>query len=166
MQFNYIMGHQKADTTHVWSLLGMDFVTPHASDNAPAMVSGWIAKHPNAMVIPVCAFGPPENINISGRLFIFCWVVDKKDTLNNYLVNNGCFPGGTMFAYDEWEKRNKTIKNAPTPKVYVYVSKNSYAQYQGQIVSNQVYARTHKLGLWSDKEYYKIKQIEEENRNK
>ena len=162
MKFDFIMGHKIVDTTHVWCILGMDFVTPHASDNARNMLVTWMAKHKNADVIPVCAFGPPKNVAASPRLFIFCWIVDKKDTLNNYLVKNGCFPGGIMFAYDQWEIRNKTApKNTTLPEIYIYVAKKSYEDYKGQIIMNERFAHDNKLGLWSDKEYHKIKDIQE-----
>lgn len=163
MTFDYIMGHQKNDTLHTWCILGMDFVKPHASDNAQKTVANWIATHKNATVIPVCSFGPPANMDVTKKLFIFCWIVDGKDTLNNYLVRNGCFPGGVMFAYDQWEERNKTMKG-PLPEIHKYVSKKSYEDYKLQIANNERYAYEHKIGLFSAKEYYKIKAIQEGKR--
>lgn len=165
MKFNFITGYKSNDTFNTYVILGTSFMQPPASDDAPKILKGWFAKHKNAVVIPVSSFGPPDNVPVKKSLFVFCWIIDNNDTLNNYLVRNGCFPGGTMYAYDEWEKMNANMrKDIPKPKITVYVSSKSYEAYKMQIVANEIYAHDHKLGVWSDKEYYKIKAVEEKKK--
>lgn len=163
MNFNFTMGRKKADTFNHYSLIGMSYMSPPASNNARKLFADWMKKHPNAEVVPVCSFGaPPEAIGAPKDLLIMCWVIDKGDTLNNYLVKNGCLPGGTMFGYDEWQKLNTRLpKGQIVPKLELYVPMNVYKAYQTQIIENEKYAHSHKLGLWSDAEYFKIKDIEE-----
>ncbi len=168
LNFSFITATKKITDGSTYSLLGTSFMQPPASDNAKTMLSQWFGKHPNADVIPVCSFRPPDGVKDAAKqLFIFCWIIDNKDTLNNYLVKNGCFPGGTMYAYDEWKKMNASMqKGMPVPIIEVYVKKKDYETYQKQIVANEMYAHDHRIGLWSEKEYYKIKTIEEKNKSK
>jgi hypothetical protein len=67
----------------------------------------------------------------------YCWVIDQKDTLNNYLIRNGCFPGGTMM-------RATYSKNI--------VRKKEYEVFIEQIKSAELYARKMELGIWAKAE--------------
>ncbi len=92
----------------------------------------------------------------------FCWVIQQNDTLNNYLVRNGCFPKEEMERNKTWEeipdikKREETktdfpVSEYPLPKIELLVDKKLDENFMLQIASAEKFARNNKLGIWSDK---------------
>ncbi len=85
----------------------------------------------------------------------YCWLVDGKDTINNYLIKNGCFPGGTMMrpeTYDEMTKEMKDIyTDMPKPNIIVHVDKKAYENFIEQIKVAETFAEQHRLGIWKKK---------------
>jgi len=85
----------------------------------------------------------------------YCWLVDSKDTINNYLIKNGCFPGGTMMrpeTYDEMSKEMKEVyKDMPKPNIIVHVDKKTYDNFIEQIKVAETFAEQNKLGIWKKK---------------
>ncbi len=84
---------------------------------------------------------------------IYCWVVDNKDTLNNYLIKNGCYPGGTMMRPKTWDEMEKWEKDLyfdtdEKPDVRVFVDKKAYDSFIEQIKIAEQFARDNKLGIW------------------
>ncbi|WP_300977803.1 hypothetical protein [Flavobacterium sp.] len=104
VKFQSIFGIHKKDPKQVFCLLGTNFFRAKRSENTDQLIEKWIYNHPKAEVVPVS----------SGELMTYCLLVDQKETINEYLVRNGCFEGRTMIRpqfYDEMSSEMK--KNYP-----------------------------------------------------
>jgi len=132
-KFESIFGSIDSEPDNMYCLLGTGFFRTPRSDNSDSLISSWIKNHPKAIVIPVSSFGPVMTKKPDSKM-IYCWIVDQKDTLNNYLIRNGCFPGGTMM-------RARKSKNI--------VRKKEYEVFIEQIKSAEIYAQKKKLGVWT-----------------
>lgn len=151
-KFKSIFGTTSKAPKNNYCLLGSGFFRTPRSENSDSLIIDRIDKHPNALVIPVSSFGPAQ-IKDKDSKIIYCWVIDQKDTLNNYLIKNGCFPGGTMIRPKTWvemEKRDKELyeDTDEKPDVKVFVNKESYNIFIEQIKIAELYARKNKLGIW------------------
>jgi hypothetical protein len=135
-KFESIFGSIDSEPDNMYCLLGTGFFRTPRSDNSDSLINTWIKNHPQATFIPVSSFGPVETKNPDSKM-TYCWVIDQKDTLNNYLIRNGCFPGGTMM-------RAKESKNI--------VRKKEYEAFIEQIKSAELYARKMELGVWTKEE--------------
>jgi len=153
VNFQTIFGTASTEPSNVYCLLGTGFFQAPGSKNSTNIITEWIKGHPNATVVPVSSFGPVEVKSPESKM-VYCWVIDKQDTLNNYLIRNGCFPGSTMMrpkTWDEmedWEKKlNKEAGEKPSVKIHV--NKNSYNNFIAQIKAAELYAYQNKLGIWA-----------------
>lgn len=151
-KFESIFGSTSTEPKSTYSLLGTGFFRTPRSDNSDSLISHWIKNHPNATVIPVSSFGPVEIKDPESKI-IYCWIIDQKDTLNNYLIRNGCFPGGTMMrprTWDEMEKWEKVLYEDSDEKsdVQVLIDKEIYDKFIKQIKAVELDAREEKLGIW------------------
>lgn len=89
----------------------------------------------------------------------YCWLVDGKDTINNYLIRTGCYPGGTMQKPPTWEEMTKNwtpemkemAKDEGKGKHQLHVSEADYDKFIEQIKSADKYAYDNKLGVYADK---------------
>ena len=135
-KFESIFGSIDSEPDNMYCLLGTGFFRTPSSDDSDSLINAWIKNHPQAIVIPVSSFGPVETENPDSKM-TDCWIIDQKDTLNNYLIRNGCFPGRTMM-------RAKESKNI--------VRKKEYEAFIEQIKSAELYAREKKLGIWAYEE--------------
>jgi len=87
---------------------------------------------------------------------IYCWVVDNQDTLNNFLVRNGCFPGSTMLRPQTWDEMPEEMKKLYTDNkidhgtTEILIDKKSYDMFLEQIKADEKYAYDNRLGIWSD----------------
>lgn len=147
-KFDGIFGGNLNYPNFVYCLLGSGFFRTPSSDNADSLIKDWLKKHPDANVFSVSA------INSQVIKIIYCWVIDGQDTLNNFLIKNGCFPGGTMIrpkTWDEMDTREKELydESDEKPNVKVFVDKETYENFIEQIKSAELYARENKLGVWS-----------------
>lgn len=152
LKFKSIFGMNSNQPQNTYSLLGTGFFRTPSSDNSDSLIADWINNHPNSIVVPVSSFGPTEIKNKDSKM-VYCWVIDQKDTLNNYLVKNGCFPGGTMMrpkTWDEMETWEKELfQNAgKKSEINVYVDKKAYDSFIEQIKTAELFARLNKLGIW------------------
>ena len=106
-----------------------------------------MTNHPNAEVVKVSTFGEPNH------KMTYCWLVDKGDTINNYMIKNGCYPGGTMMrpqTYKEMSDKMKAIYNdIEKPNVKLHIDKKSYDNFIEQIKAAETFAETNKLGIWN-----------------
>lgn len=155
-RFESIFGTTVKYAKKSYCLLGSGFFRAPSSDNADSLIAAWIKNHSNAVVIPVSSFGP-VNVDDKDSKMIYCWVTDNKDTLNNYLIKNGCYPGGTMIRPETWnemEKREKELYKGTgeKPGVEVHIDKKSYDAFIKQIEAAELYARKNKLGIWLKEE--------------
>jgi len=151
-RFESIFGMLTKETKSTYSLLGKGFLRTPRSHNSDSLIVEWIKIHPKAIVLPVSSFGPVET-RVPESKMVYCWVIDGQDTLNNYLIRNGCFPGGTMVrpkTWDEMEKWEKELYEVAEekPNVKVYVDKKSYDNFIEQIKSAEIYAKENALGIW------------------
>jgi hypothetical protein len=148
--FTSIFGYNVKDTSKIslssssYCLLGTGFFKAPHSKNSDSIIIDWITKHPKAVLIPISAIGDTDN----KTRITYCWITDSKDTLNNLLIRNGCFPGGTMLRPKSIGKR--IIKGLPRPTMQVYINKRAYAAFIEQIKSNEKYAQDNQLGIWKD----------------
>ncbi len=104
------------------------------------------------MVVSVSSFGPTEIKDPESKM-VYCWVIEGQDTLNNYLIRNGCFPGGTMVRPKTWNEMEKWEKELyedtdEKPNVKVFVDKKTYDGFIEQIKIAEQFARENKLGIW------------------
>jgi len=153
LKFESIFGTTDKEPNSIYSLLGKGFFRTPRSDNSDSLITEWINKHPNAIVVPISSFGPIADDPKSKM--IYCWVIDNNDTLNNYLIKNGCFPGGTMIRPETWKEMKKWEKELyesvdEKPDIKVYVSNKTYNTFIEQIKTAELYARENKLGIWID----------------
>jgi hypothetical protein len=155
LSFKSIFGTSKKDSLHIYSLLGTGFFKTPCSENSDSLITEWLEKHPDARVIPISSFGPLfSDKNKENSLMTYCWLVDKNDTLNNHLVRNGCFPGGTMMRPQTKEEMSKEERkfhrknNIEFQKVQIHIEKKEYETFIKQIINAQKYAEENKLGVW------------------
>ena len=153
-KFNSIFGHQSTDSLHIYCLLGTGFFRTPRAENSDSLISNWTDEHPKANIVPVSTL-VDSSMNLT-----YCLVVDKTDTLNVFLIKNGCFPGGTMQRPETWAEMPKEKKKVysdterelkieiPKPNIVVHMEKNSYENYIEQIKRAEQYASENKLGIW------------------
>jgi hypothetical protein len=149
LTFNSIFGFKKNDSINAYCLLGTGFFRTPRSDNSDSLVASWITKHPNAEMILISTLDEPK------EKLHYCWLVDKDDTINNYLVRNGCFPGGTMIrpqTYDEMSGEMKEMYHGiEKPRIIVHIDRKSYERFIEQIKVAETFAENNKLGIWKQK---------------
>ena len=153
-EFQSIFGMTLSDKKTTYCLLGSGFFRTPRSENSDSLINDWIIKHKNAIVIPVSSFGPTKIKDPDSKM-IFCLVIQDGDTLNNYLIKNGCFPGGTMIrpkTWDEMEKWEKDLYEGTDEKsnVEVLMEKKDYDAFIEQIKISEIFARDRKLGIWKE----------------
>jgi hypothetical protein len=151
-KFISIFGMTTKEPKSTYSLLGSGYFRAPHSDNSDSLIIEWIKRHPNALVVPISSHGPVFRGDKDSKM-IYCWILDNKDTLNNYLIKNGCFPGGTMLRVKTWnEMKNrekklfKHIDEKPEGKVYIDIK--TYNNFIKQINVAELYAKNKKLGIW------------------
>ncbi|HLK31313.1 MAG TPA: hypothetical protein VKT28_22225 [Puia sp.] len=131
VKFNSIFAYSR-DSSVVYCLLGAGYYRAPKSNNADSLISSWMKQHPNADLIPVSS--------INGKsLMIYCWAIDHADTINSWLIHEGCFPGGTMIG----------IRRGKEDVSDVYVDDVQYENFIEQIKFAEAYARQNKLGVWA-----------------
>jgi hypothetical protein len=147
--FKSYLGIYKTDSSNIYSLLG-DFLFPYHSDNSDSLIEDWIVKHPKAIVIPICISSAENNIKITQ-----CWLVDCTDTINNYLVRNGCFSAEKMRRPQTWKeltrKEKSFYKRIDKPEITILIDPKSYANYMEQINIAEKLAIDELLGIWNYK---------------
>jgi len=95
-RFDSWFGYElKSDSENTYCLLGTGFLRSPKAKNTDSLITRWNQLHPDAKVLPVYTGGPIFT-NLPNSKLIYCWVVDKLDTLNIDLVRQGCVPGETM----------------------------------------------------------------------
>lgn len=149
LEFNSIFGTTKKDSTNVYCLLGTGFFKTPRSKNSDELIDDWISKNKDAKVVLVSTIVDGKaNIN-------YCWLVDSKDkTINEYLIQNGCFPGGTMMrpnTYEEMSKEEKKTYSEEKPNILVHIKKKEYDEFIERIKLAENDAKENKLGVWESK---------------
>lgn len=153
-KFESIFGFLNADSSNMFCLLGQGFLRTPRSNNSDSIIRSWFSNHKDAGVIPVSGFEQTIKYDITIKT-TYCWIVDGADTLNIYLVNQGCFPGVTMQRPKTWKEMKKSEKrfyrNTEIINVQVYISDNEYIQFMNKIIAAERYAAGNKLGIWDSR---------------
>lgn len=152
LTFSSIFGQSNKDSLDMYCLLGTGYFRATSSDNSDSLISSWIKQHPNAQVIPVSSFGPTMTDYPNSKL-TYCWLVDGQDTINNYLVKNGCYEGGTMMRPQTKAEMSKQMKEIykNLVDIVVHIDKKAYDNFIEQIKANEIFARQNRLGIWNKK---------------
>jgi hypothetical protein len=152
IKFSSIFGQSEKDSLHMYCLLGTGYFRASRSDNSDSLIDIWIGQHLNARVIPVSSFGPTMTDYPNSKL-TYCWLVDGKDTINNYLVKNGCYAGGTMMRPQTKAEMSKQMKEIykDLNDAVVHIDKKAYDEFIEQIKADEIFARENKLGIWKNK---------------
>ena len=149
LKFDGIFGVTEKDSTNMYCLLGTGFFRTPRSKNSEELIEDWISKNKDAKVVVVSTIVEGKaNIN-------YCWLIDSKGkTINEYLIENGCFPGGTMMrpnTYKEMSKREKKIYSDEKPNILVHIDKKEYDEFIERLKLAENYAKENKLGVWESK---------------
>lgn len=146
LKFTSVFAYNKKDTLHSICLLGTGFFKAKHSPNSDAVISEWLVAHPRAQVIPVTtykSFTPKR----PGAYQSYCWLVDGKDTLNTYLVRNGCFAAMTMqrpHVHGEMTPLEKEMYG----DIAMHVGRSSYRNFILQARNAEAQAKRNRLGIW------------------
>ncbi len=151
-KFESIFGMNNKEPNNAYCLLGSGYFRTPRSNNSDSLINDWLLRHPNSNIVLVSSSGPVE-VDEPDSKMVYCWVIDGKDTLNNYLIRNGCFPGGTMVRPKTWSEMEKWEKELyddtdEKPNINVFVDKKVYDDFIEQIISAELFARHNKLGIW------------------
>jgi len=143
--FGNKIGENKDD---VYCLLGQGFFKTPRSDNSTELLKNWLTEHPNAKLIPVSSLKSESNMT-------YCWIVDGTKNLNIYLVENGCYPGGTMQRPRTWKemsrKEKKIYRGMEKLDVKVLIDDSLYEKFIEELKVAELYAKENKLGIWDEK---------------
>ncbi|KEO75473.1 hypothetical protein [Anditalea andensis] len=151
-EFTSIFGINTNDYINQYCLLGSGYFRAPRSENSDSLIIDWLNIHPRARVVPVSTVKSSDS-NGNNTNMVYCWVIDKEDTLNNYLIKNGAYPGETMVrpqTWDELETWKKATYQGRDKKanVEVYIDNKTYETFIEQIKTAELYARNKKLGIW------------------
>ncbi len=165
--FESIFGYLGDDSLNVYCLLGQGFFRTPRSDNFDSLIVEWIEKSPQAYVIPVSSMSPTMT-DIPDSKMTYCWIINELDTLNIFLVRQGCFPGGTMqkhtlkyikspifgsfglFENIRIRRENSKMMRDTKSKVENYVKRKDYNDFIENIIEAENFAKKNKLGIWKD----------------
>jgi hypothetical protein len=155
-KYGYLKSQPKGPMT--FCLLGNGYTTAKQSPQADSMIKDWIMRHPNATVVHVTATSPPDFQSTDLKTAVFTWVVDKSDTLNLYLLRQGCFTAESMRLPKPWEKMTEAEKQlfkqrhpeAEKPKTEILLDAPSIQIFMQRIVYAEAYAKKKKLGIWKE----------------
>jgi len=153
-EFNSIFGTNASEPNSTYCILGTGFFRTPRSENSDKLIENWLKQHPNAIVVPVSSFGPTES-DIPESKMVYCLIIDQKDTLNNYIIKEGCFPGGTMIrprTWDEMEEWEKELYEDSDEKIdiQILIDKKVYDTFIEQIKVAELFAQENKLGIWEE----------------
>lgn len=148
LKFKSIFAKKENDSLNIYCLLGTGFFRTPRSEDADQLIQDWLEKNNDAKVILVSTLVDNKaNIN-------YCWLVDKNgQTINEYLVRNGCFPGGTMMrpnTFKEMSKKERKMYDGAKPNIIIKIDKKSYNEFIEKIKLAEIFAHENKLGIWGN----------------
>lgn len=150
LEFKSWFGYKKnAEGNHYYCLLGRGFFTAPRADNTETLIGTWIEEHPDAVVIPVYTFGPIIEDDVNSKQ-TYCWVVDNSDSLNIFLVRQGCVPCATMQRPKTWEEMSSNERELYNSQAdeEVHVHDQAYKNFIDQLKIADIYARKNRLGIY------------------
>lgn len=154
LQWQSIFGNRPGSEDTVYCLLGRGFFRAERSDNVDSLITSWMKGHPDAHIFPVTVTGPTMVDQPDSRM-IYCWVVDREDHLNVFLIRNGGYPGGTMERPETWDELPQWEKDLYPEEekgigAIVLVDSSAYASFIEHIKEAERTAASEKLGVWKD----------------
>ena len=150
-KFKGIFGFTPKDSSAVYCLLGLGYFLAPKSDDIDAHIAEWIKDHPNAIVKPVYTSGPVFS-DESGSSNTYCWIIDKDDNLNLWLVKKGYVGGQNMQYPTEQIKKQLGMDIVDEEMIEkVHVTEAEYQQFIALVREAALYAQEKKLGIWKDK---------------
>jgi hypothetical protein len=154
LAFESIFASVPTDSSSTYCLLGTGFFRAPSSKNADSLIADWLIRHPNANIVPVSTLTSIQK-DEPKHAITYCLLIDDHDTINNYLIRNGCYQGGTMVRPEPLSKEDKEFeKQISENDTLTYdLDKKSYDIYIEQIKADEIFAKTNKLGIWSDSQF-------------
>jgi hypothetical protein len=137
--FQEIFGSRNGDKS-VYCLLGNGFFRSISSEEAGAVIKGWLTEHTKAQAVPVSV----QPMGPSGR-WTYVLIEDGEDTLNIELVRAGAFPGRVMIDAAEAPQR--------------IIPEDRYRAYLNRIAAAQADAKENRRGIWSG-QYDELRKLE------
>ena len=134
-----------------YCLLGKYYADTTAISAIGGVIQHWIKSHPTAKVYPVYAFGPLRNKSPLSRQ-TYCWVYDQHDTLNTYLVKQGCISAAALQRPKLWREMTPNERaqyQEPGNFEEAYVNDNEFEVLLKQAVVAEQMAQKQHLGIWS-----------------
>jgi hypothetical protein len=154
LTFSSIFGDNTKNSLHTYCLLGTGYFRTPRSDNSDSLIKVWLTQHTKAKVVSVATHGPTMTDYPDSKM-TYCWLVEGKDTINNYLIKNGCFPGGTMMRPETYHEMSKEMKemyqDMPKQNTILHVHEKDYENFIEQIKAAEAFAEQNKLGIWRTK---------------
>jgi len=129
------VGSDPRDSKILYSLLSVGFFRGEFGPNFESVRNTWIAKHPQASLIPV--FEYPGTERTPGSKIVVVWIVDQTESLNVELVRRGCLAAEYLYA---------------PPSVHLLVTPAQYERFRKMVVAAQEIAKARRLGIWSKAE--------------
>jgi hypothetical protein len=148
-RFVDIFGQRRDDTTNgIYSLQCSGWRSAkYQTDN---MVMKWTGDHPNANVQQVCSFTSTDPATSVALTNTYCWLISDKDTINTYLVRNGCCYAATMLWQDGFNKMlTPGYDSHQHTETKVNITERSYKTFLEQLKLAEAYAQANKLGIWA-----------------
>lgn len=147
LKFNGIVAQSEKEPGTLYYLIGNGFNIATSASSTDSIVNSWIQKHPEALVQPIYAFGKNE------VTMKFCLVFDGADTLNNYLIRQGCYEANAMRIPNSWNEiivdDRRLIESLPgVPFFEIYLGEEAQISFQEQITAAENKAKKNKIGLW------------------
>jgi hypothetical protein len=140
--FQDIFGSRAGERSS-YCLLGNGYFRTIRSEEAGAVITGWLAQHPKALAVPVSS-RPLRELGPPGR-WIYVLIEDGEDALNIVLVQAGAFPGRVMIDAAEAPQR--------------IMPEERYRAYLNRVLAAQSDAKENRRGIWGD-EYKEQRALE------
>ncbi|MBF9253996.1 hypothetical protein I2I11_11895 [Pontibacter sp. 172403-2] len=154
VKFDGIFGaavNTSSNVQTIYCLLGLGYFLAPESDNIDVIIAKWIEDHPNARIIPVYTFGPIATDDKSSTM-TYCWVSDKEENLNIWLVKQGCVHGQNLqYPTKEIKKQMGMDQLDNNSYERVHINDSEYQKFIQLAKDATTYAFENKLGIWKVK---------------
>lgn len=165
LKFQKFFGQRTGDAT-MYCLLGNGYFRTISSGEEDALISEWLAMHPNAKAVPVSLIGDGSKFSIA-----YIWAVDGAENLNLSLVKRGAFPGSVMLDAVHFEALSRGSRDRVSIEAGAAYAKKlnpgqpeqkeipprrliqdvTYEAFLKDLGAAERTAQTQKSGIWADK---------------
>jgi hypothetical protein len=144
-RFNGLFGMYKHDSNNIYSLVCSGW--RNGGYNEDSLCEIWKLRHPRAIVYPLFCI---EEKKSRVMKYTPCWIIDKNDTLNTFLVRNGAIAGSLVI----WNNKDPFFRQGYDSvhhrTLTVFINDSIYNRFLSQAKSAEQYAHDNKLGIWAD----------------